>query len=999
MGGDSSNPINQVDPVATAIQMQTSCNGNPIPIVYGRTRVTGNIIWYGDFTAVPHVNPNGGDGGGKGGGGGGGSAQTSWTYTASFAMGLCEGTVGDILSMWSGKSHTQGFDTSSTLGFFSGPYPQGTWPYMDSLHPDQSLTYSGIAYIIGQNYNLGTDTNMPAFSFEIHGKFPDPAFGFQGANPKDIVYDLLTNAHYGAGFASSKIADLTSYLNYCGAMGLFLSPVYDTQIPVAQILTDLMQITNSGIYFSEGVLKIVPYGDQNVTGNNYTYTAPSSTLINLGDDDFIVDSPSDDPVLVKRNAIPTTANTSSDAFNQVSLEYLNRLNEYNPEVVMVQDQNSIDTFGLIPMSSLQAHQITDPSAAYTAASLIVQRSVYIRNQYEFRLGWNYAYLEPTDIVTLTDSGLGVTLKPVRILIVEEDEKGTLSITAEDAPPGVASRVWATPGTGSGYSANYNVSPGNVFTPAFFEPPVQDVAGTSGIEVWVGATGQAGNTGWGGANVWVSNDGNSYTLAGQVTAPARVGHLTANLAAGSAGPLSLQLDGLGGQIIGGSAADAANLSTLLCILGANPEFVAYQGATLTGVNAYSLSGLIRGAYSSTNGAHNIGDVVVRVDGAIAKGNPLDISMIGKPIFFKFCSFNIYGANTQNLADVPAYQYTVTGSALKAPLANVTNLLSVFKGSLAVLSWDVVIDPVRTVDYEVRKGATWATAQVLGRTLATTINADGDGVYWVSAHSDLAYSSAPTSITIVGAALIKNVVATVDEFGTGLLGTLGGGVCIINGNISLGGASSFSTITTLSTIPDVGFFGGVSSSGSYTIPATHEVDIGNSQPCNCSVSYTVRSDNPFDLFSNVSDVAALASIAGNYSGQSGVTIQIATSDNSGTYGAWVDFVPGAYNGRKFKFKALLFSTDPSVLALISSFVFTVDVPDRNDRGTAVAIAAGGTSITYLTPFQVTPNLQITIVNASQGDDVLLSAQTASGATIQIVNGGVGVERTINWLAQAY
>ena len=72
MGGGSSKPISNVDPVTTAIQMQTSCNGNPLPIMYGKSRVTGNILWYGAFTPVPHVQNTGGDGGGKGGGGGGG---------------------------------------------------------------------------------------------------------------------------------------------------------------------------------------------------------------------------------------------------------------------------------------------------------------------------------------------------------------------------------------------------------------------------------------------------------------------------------------------------------------------------------------------------------------------------------------------------------------------------------------------------------------------------------------------------------------------------------------------------------------------------------------------------------------------------------------------------------------------------------------------------------------------------------------------------------------
>ena len=840
---------------------------------------------------------------------------------------------------------------------------------------------------------------MPAFSFEVYGNFANAAYGYNGANPADIVYDLLTNTHYGAGFSSTKIGSLTSFQNYCGAMGLFLSPCYDTQDTLAQMLTDLMQILNTGVYFSEGVLKVVPYGDQNASGYGYTYTAPTSTLINLTDDDFIIGGSGDDPVQVKRNAVPTTANTTSDAFNQISLEYLNINNEFNTEICTVQDQVSIDTFGLIPMDQITAHQITDPNAAYSAASLILARSVYIRNQYIFNLGWNYAYLEPTDIVTITDTALGLNLKPVRILIVEEDDTGTLAITAEDAPPGAASRVQATPGGSTGYTANYNIAPGSVFTPAFFEPPVADVAGTSGIEVWIAVTGKAG-TAWGGCNIWASNDGNSYNQIGQATTPSRVGHLTAGMLSGDTS-LAVLLDGLGGQLTSGSATDAANMSTLLAILtpGIPPEFIAYQGASLTGSNAYALSGLLRGCYNSAATAHNVGDIVVRVDGAIAKGNPLDLTMMGKPLYFKFQSFNIYGAATEQLANVPAYQYTVTGSALKAPMANVNNLIVTWRGQLAMLAWDSVTDPVRAVDYEIRKGTAWATAQVLGRTPTTTIAADGDGTYWVAAHCPYAYSASPSSVVIVGSSITKNIVATIDEFGTGLLGTFSGGATIVNGNVELAGASNFSTISQLSTQPDVAFFGGVSPSGYYQIPTAHEVDLGFSQICNLSIAYTARADNPYSLFSTIADVKAAASIAGNYSGQAGLRMQVALSDNTGTYGAWQDFTPGSYTARKIRFRAYLYSNDPSVVAILTSFVFTVDVPDRTDKGTGISVPAGGLSITYATPFQVAPNLQVTIVSGSQGDDVILTAQTKSGATIQILNGGIGVARTVNWLAAAY
>ena len=167
----------------------------------------------------------------------------------------------------------------------------------------------------------------------------------------------------------------------------------------------------------------------------------------------------------------------------------------------------------------------------------------------------------------------------------------------------------------------------------------------------------------------------------------------------------------------------------------------------------------------------------------------------------------------------------------------------------------------------------------------------------------------------------------------------------------------------------------------------------------MNYTARTDNPFSLFSLNPDVAALDSIAGNYNGQAGVSVQIAVSDASGTYGAWADFTPGAYAGRKFKFQAVLSSSDPNIIAALDAFTFTVDMPDRVVSGTNFAVPSGGASVVYATPFQVDPNVQITILNASPGDDIVLTAATQTGFTIQIVNGGSGVARSINHTSQAY
>src|SRR5580700_6331530 len=111
---------------------------------------------------------------------------------------------------------------------------------------------------------------------------------------------------------------------------------------------------------------------------------------------------------------------------------------------------------------------------------------------------------------ITDSRLGVSALTVRITAVEEDEEGTLSITAEDFFGGYSTAVVYPKQSGAGYVPNWNSPPGDVNPPIILEPPAALLTG--GLEIWVALSGGAN---WGGAQVWISSDGNSYALAGTV----------------------------------------------------------------------------------------------------------------------------------------------------------------------------------------------------------------------------------------------------------------------------------------------------------------------------------------------------------------------------------------------------------------------------------------------------------------------------------------------------
>lgn len=345
-------------------------------------------------------------------------------------------------------------------------------------------------------------------------------------------------------------------------------------------------------------------------------------------------------------------------------------------------------------------------------------------------------------------------------------------------------------------------------------------------------------------------------------------------------------------------------------------------------------------------------------------------------------------------------TFTGTILGilAPVPDVEGFTDFYRSGRTVLTWRYVADP-RSIVYEIRKGATWERAEVLGTVTNNEFFALGDGTYWIAAKAGAVYSPNPATLVIEDSLISTNVLATFDEEATGWSGTLSGGAVVKGTDIVLAGTGLFSEIVLFSAIPSLYAVGDISSYGVYEIPSSHVVDIGNSQACDISIAYRMAADSPYNLVSSIPVFSAISSLVGAYAGQANVIIQMAIAPDSGIFGDWRDFAPGSYVGRKFKFRALLYSYNAQVTPVLDKFSFTIDMPDRLETGTGVSILAGGTSVVYAVPFQITPNVQITINGATAGDDAILTDESETGFTIQVKNGGSGVARSINWIAQGY
>ena len=337
-------------------------------------------------------------------------------------------------------------------------------------------------------------------------------------------------------------------------------------------------------------------------------------------------------------------------------------------------------------------------------------------------------------------------------------------------------------------------------------------------------------------------------------------------------------------------------------------------------------------------------------------------------------------------------------------NVTGLNSRYQNGQAQIFWDLLPD-TRPIEYEIRLG-TWEAGKILGRMPSTTQYFDtvGSGTYLVAGRWKGLYSMIPTTITISGATLVKNVVVAWDETALGWTGTRDASLGVDSlGNLYLTGTTLCDDVSGLcdAIVGLCDFIGPIASSGVYE---GHVVDIGAPQVCTLSVLYSL-SANVLGVM--VDDVLGLVDsllmmLDSEVAGLVDALVQIALSQDGVAWSDWQRFTPGQYVARAFKARIILTTTDTSVSPMVGEFTFTVDMQDRTMRYTGLSVEAAipGITQTFTPAFQIIPNIQVTIHDGAAGDTWIRDSISTSGVSGHVVDGtGTLIARTVDITAQAY
>ena len=139
-----------------SFRVQMSQEGTPVPRVYGRMRVGGQMIWSSDFLEHVDESRQGGKGGQK---------IRQYRYSVSFAVALCEGPITRIGRVWADGNELKLSDYSIRL--HKGGANQDCDPLIEAIEGD-APAFRGVAYLVFEDLPLGPFGNrIPQLNVEV----------------------------------------------------------------------------------------------------------------------------------------------------------------------------------------------------------------------------------------------------------------------------------------------------------------------------------------------------------------------------------------------------------------------------------------------------------------------------------------------------------------------------------------------------------------------------------------------------------------------------------------------------------------------------------------------------------------------------------------------------------------------------------------------------------------------------------------------------------------
>ena len=295
-------------------------------------------------------------------------------------------------------------------------FSPGDFFTVQTLPSRVSPNYRGICYAVFQGFYVGVSSSPRPFLFVVR-RCPDPlamgsTFANLGgdANGAFAIYDLLTNQTYGLGILPARI-DATAF-SYAATIlkneGLGVSMLFDSQDTADTLIGEILRHIDGVLYvdLSTGLWTL------NLARGDYDPT----TLPEIDVDDI--------------ESVQFARASWSETSNQVTLDYIDRANDFNVRTIKAEDNGNIAITGEVRTEKLTFNGLSNGTSAALVAARCLKGFTYPLSKITIkvsRAAWSYRI---GGVFKLSWVPLGIVGEVFRIIKIGYGEVAAGKITID-----------------------------------------------------------------------------------------------------------------------------------------------------------------------------------------------------------------------------------------------------------------------------------------------------------------------------------------------------------------------------------------------------------------------------------------------------------------------------------------------------------------------------------------------------------------------------------------
>jgi hypothetical protein len=611
--------------------------GSPYPIVFGKVKISGNIVWYGNLKTSRQKT----DSGGKGGGGGE-ETTTGFHYYLDCWQTVCRGPA-RILGMYKENKQfitTEINPTWSGVMADEGDGRKTTTITVNKGNGVSNFTISSLEYfaplpkvcsVYLKKTFCGSGTSYPSFHFVVQCDYPimwnNPSNGW---NPANAIYFMLTDAGVNPvdidnnSFSSSA----TYWYNKSYGINLVIGSQGKLREKVQNILSPL-----GGFYIEAGGKHYLSPADP--------YEAAYGSVV----DDFR-------KFVISRRSWEDTVNDLKATFTEEGKDFTER-------TAVVQNPASINMLGKVYTKTYDLTLFRDLATTQKRMGELIKNESYPYAEVEFTTDLAYMNVTEGNILNLTKTDLGIYDMSVRVVKknLENIDSNEIIFHGVQVAETLFDDKWVNIGTGSSNWVREVQQPINLTKLRIIEVPRTSLTDMPTIMVLA-----AQETGYEVEFLlYYTPDGNNYVLVKRFSAFS----LYATLKAAYSGTTYDIDDSDTGILIqyykDEYEVDSLSRSGLFStdrFLIIDNEIMKFQTVTLNGDGTVKLTGIIRGVLNTAKAAHSLNAAVWIVDDPSCIWTPSDGNIAG---YYKVCARNLVG--TFPIASASAINFGASSLAQK------------------------------------------------------------------------------------------------------------------------------------------------------------------------------------------------------------------------------------------------------------------------------------------------------------------------------------------------